>query len=270
MSDRDPFPGDRPLGGLGRPASWSPFGDQDRRTDPEAVQAPTDPFSCLREVDLFADLSAAEMDAMDRMAPANLFRRGQLLYSQAEPVRSLFILKSGRVRVFRVAEDGKALTLAILEPGSVFGEMVLVGQRMYDSYAEAIDDALICRLSTSDVERFLLADARIAVRVAQILGERVAELEDRLTDLALRPLASRVAVTLLSLTRRPATGSGPFARAPQVRLTHEQVAGVIGATREATSRVLSDFADRGLIRQGRGRILIVDPPALRRLGRATA
>lgn len=147
--------------------------------------------------------------------------------------------------------------------------MILVGQRMYDSYAEAIDDALICQLSTNDVERFLLADARIAVRVAQILGERVAELEDRLTDLALRPLASRVAVTLLNLTRRSDTGSGPFARAPQVRLTHEQIAGLIGATREATSRVLSDFADQGLTRQGRGRILIADPAGLRRIGRET-
>lgn len=223
----------------------------------------------MRAVDLFADLTPAEMDAMDQMAPATLFHRGQILYSQAEPVRSLFILKTGRVRVFRVTEDGKALTLAILEPGAVFGEMILVGQRMYDSYAEAMDDSLICQLSTNDVERFLLADARIAVRVAQILGERVAELEDRLTDLALRPLASRVAVTLLNLTRRPDSGAGPFARAPQVRLTHEQIAGVIGATREATSRVLSDFASRRLIRQGRGRIFIADAAGLRRIGRET-
>lgn len=269
MSDLDPSFGDRSLGDLGRPASWSPIGDQGRRADADPAQVPADPFSCLREVDLFADLSPTEMDAMDRMAPAASFRRGQILFSQAEPVRSLFILKSGRVRIFRVAEDGKAFTLAILEPGSVFGEMILVGQRMYDSYAEAIDDSLICRLSTNDVQRFLLADPRIAVRVAQILGERVAELEDRLTDLALRPLASRVAVTLLNLTRRAEAGLGPFARAPQVRLTHEQIAGVIGATREATSRVLSDFADRGLIRQGRGRILIVDAAGLRRIGRET-
>lgn len=270
MTGTDPNLGDRPVVGLGQPASWSPLGGKGARGESDAAQVPTDPFSCLREVDLFADLSAAEMDEMDRMAPADLIRRGQLLYSQAEPARSLFVLKSGRVRVFRVAEDGKALTLAILEPGSVFGEMVLVGQRMYDSYAEAIDDLLVCRLSTRDVEQFLLSDARIAVRVARILGERVAELEDRLTDLALRPLASRVAVTLLNLTRRPDTGSGPFARAPQVRLTHEQVAGVIGATREATSRTLGDFADQGLIRQGRGRILILDPAGLRRIGRETA
>lgn len=255
--------------GLGRPAAWSPLGHSTERPEPTVAAVPRDPFSCLSEVDLFADLTAAEVDAMDRMAPAELLQRGQMLYSPSQPVRSLFILKTGRVRVFRVAADGKALTLAILEPGAVFGEMNLVGQRMYDSYAEAIDDALVCQLSTVDVEQFLLADARIAVRIARILGERVAELEDRLTDLALRPLDSRVAVTLLNLTRSPSTGTGRFTRAPQVQLTHEQLAGVIGATREATSRVLGDFAVRGLIRQGRGRILITDLAGLRLLGRET-
>lgn len=264
MSDFDPR-----LGDLGRPPSWSPIPQAPGEPDPDRSAAPADPFSCLREVDLFADLSPAEMDAMDQMAPASMVRRGQLLYSQTDPVRSLFVLKTGRVRIFRIAEDGKALTLAILEPGAVFGEMDLIGQRMYDGYAEAIDDALVCQLGTTDVERLLLADSRIAVRIARILGERVAELEDRLTDLALRPLSSRVAVTLLNLTRSPSSGKGPFGRVPQVRLTHEQLASVTGATREATSRVLSDFADHGLIRQGRGRILISDPAELRRIGRAT-
>lgn len=264
MSDFDPRSGD-----FGRPPSWSPVPEGTGQPAPEEFVAPADPFSCLSEVDLFADLSPAEMDAMDEMAPAAMVRRGQLLYSPAESVKSLFVLKTGRVRIFRIAEDGRALTLAILEPGAVFGEMDLIGQRMYDGYAEAIDDALVCQLGTTDVERLLLADSRIAVRVARILGERVAELEDRLTDLALRPLASRVAVTLVNLTRRPSTGVGPFGRYPQVRLTHEQLASVIGATREATSRVLSDFADNGLIRQGRGRILIANATELRRIGRDT-
>lgn len=258
MSDADPS-----LPNLGNPAPWSPI--PQRASDPSS--APADPFSCLSEVDLFADLSPDEIAAMDRMAPAALFRRGQLVYSQAQTVHALFILKTGRVRVFRVAEDGKALTMAILEPGAVFGEMMLVGQRMYDSYAEALDDALICQLGVHDVERFLLADPRIAIRVAKILGGRVAELEDRLTDLALKPLQARVAATLLNLSSTHGAGTGRLGRGQQVRLTHEQLASVIGATREATSRVLSDLADRGLIRQTRGRIVIADQASLRRVTR---
>lgn len=111
---------------------------------------------------------------MDLMAPARLFGRGELLFSQSQPVTALFILKSGRVRIFRAAEDGKALTMAVLEPGAVFGEMMLAGQRMYDNYAEAIEDAAICQLSVDEVERFLLSDPRIAIRISRLLGEQVA------------------------------------------------------------------------------------------------
>lgn len=252
---------DAALGGL---QPWSP-----RQREPYPLTVgPDDPFNCLNEVDLFADLTAEEMRAMDMMAPARMFRRGELVYSQSQPVTALFILKSGRIRVFRVAADGKALTMAILEPGAVFGEMLLVGQRMYDNYAEAIEDAAICQLGIEDVERYLLSDPRIAIRISRLLGEQVARLEERLTDLALRPLSARVASTLISLAA--AAPGSRFGQGRAIRLTHEQIAGLLGATREATSKTLADFAAQGIIRQGRGRITIQDPAALRLVAGGTA
>ena len=242
---------------------WSP---NVREANP-FMSPPAEPFSCLTEVDLFADLSAAEIAVMDVMAPARSFRAGELVFSQSQPVTALFILKSGRVRVFRVTEDGKALTMAILEPGAVFGEMLLVGQRMYDNYAEAIEDARICQLNVSEVERFLLSDPRIAVRISRLLGEQVVRLEERLTDLALRPLAARVASTLLKLAEAAPTAR--FGSGAVIRLTHEQLAGLLGATRESTSKIMADFATRNLIRQGRGRVIIHDQTALRTISRRT-
>ena len=237
---------------------WAP-----RQREADALMAgPADPFSCLTEVDLFADLSAQEIEAMDLMAPARLFRRGELLFSQSQPVKALFILKSGRVRIFRVAEDGKALTMAILEPGAVFGEMMLVGQRMYDNYAEAIEDSAICQLSVEEVERFLLSDPRIAIRISRLLGEQVARLEERLTDLALRPLAAQVASTLLKLG--DAAGPPRFGQARTIHLTHEQLAGLLGSSREATSKIMGDLSAKKAIRQGRGRIIIQDRDILRK------
>ncbi len=228
---------------------------------------PADPFSCLNEVDLFADLSAAEIAAMDVMAPARTYRRGELLFSQSEPVTALFILKTGRVRIFRVAEDGKALTMAILEPGAVFGEMMLLGQRMYDNYAEAIEDSSVCQLTVDEVERFLLSDPRIAIRISRLLGEQVIRLEERLTDLALRPLAAQVASTLLKLDDNAARQR--FGQARVIHLTHEQLAGLLGASREATSKVMGDLTSRNVIRQGRGRIVVQDRNRLQTLARST-
>ncbi|MDQ0278829.1 CRP-like cAMP-binding protein [Arthrobacter silviterrae] len=222
----------------------------------------------MTEVELFADLSAKEIAAMDLMAPARFFRRGELLFSQSQPVTALFILKTGRVRVFRVAEDGKALTMAILEPGAVFGEMMLVGQRMYDNYAEAIEDATICQLSVAEVERFLLSDPRIAIRISRLLGEQVARLEERLTDLALKPLSAQVASTLLKLSENAPTHR--FSQGRVLHLTHEQLAGLLGASREATSKVMGELTTKNAIRQGRGRIIVTDRGILHRLARSSS
>lgn len=247
---------------------------EDHRAERDAQLGAIDPlqpqgtFSCLTSVELFADLSPAELETMDLMAPARTFLRGDLVFSQSQPVSALFILKSGRVRVFRVTEDGKALTMAILEPGAVFGEMVLTGQRMYDNYAEAIEDSAICNLGVKDVERFLLSDPRIAIRISRLLGEQVARLEERLTDLAHRPLSARVARTLVTLSA--SNPASRFVPSRGTRITHEQIAGLVGATREATSKTMSDFAHQGIIRQGRGRVVVLDPTALGIAARRTA
>jgi len=237
---------------------WSPV---ERDDDPLSVNG-SGRFSCLTEVQLFADLSPVELAEMDVALPARKVRRGELIYSQAEPVSALFILKAGRVRIFRVAEDGKALTMAILGPGAVFGEMLLIGQRMYDNYAEAIEDSVICQLDANQVAQHLLADPRIAVRVSQLLGDRVAALETRLMDLAVRPLSARVASTLLALASSSDARAGS-SRPAVIRLTHEQISGLLGATREATSRILEDLAAAGTIRQSRGRIVVQDAHRLR-------
>ena len=225
----------------------------------------TQTFSCLRDVDLFADLSAQEAAELDRMAPSQRVLRGELVFSQSQPSSSLFILKSGRIRVFRVTEDGKAMTMGILEPGAVFGEMVLVGQRMHDNYAEAIEDSHICRLEVRDVERFLLSDPRIAVRIARLLGEQVARLEERLTDLAHRPLPARIARTIATLADGGPSRSFPGSRG--IRITHEQLAGLVGATRESTSKVMAELAAQQIIRQSRGRVVVIDHSALAALSR---
>lgn len=227
-------------------------------------------FTCLSDVDLFSDLSADEMAELDRQAPSQRFLRGDLVFSQSQPSSSLFILKSGRVRIFRVTEEGKAMTIGILEPGAVFGEMVLVGQRMHDNYAEAIEDSSVCRLEASDVEKFLLADPRIAVRIARLLGEQVARLEERLTDLAHRPLVARLARALLALSMSSGTRSRPTLVSRGIRITHEQLAGLVGATRESTSKVMAELAFQGVVRQARGRVVITDTVALAALSRRTA
>ncbi|MBE1610006.1 Crp/Fnr family transcriptional regulator [Actinopolymorpha pittospori] len=216
---------------------------------------------CLSEVDIFCDLSAQEMAAIAEAAPKKTSAAGELLYTPGSSDERLFILKSGRVRIFRVAADGRALTTAILQPGTVFGDMVLLGQQMYGNFAEALEPAVVCVMSRADVQRFLLGDPRIAARITQILGARLTEMERRLCDTVFKNVPQRLASTLTML-------AGPGRRvsltptAPVVMLTHEQLAALVGTSRETATKALNDLAERGLVRLGRGRITLIDPDGI--------
>ncbi|WP_274560800.1 Crp/Fnr family transcriptional regulator [Streptomyces spiramyceticus] len=216
---------------------------------------------CISEVDIFRDLSEREMEAIAAAAPMKTYAAGELLHSPTQSSEVLFILKRGRVRIFRVSADGRALTTAIITPGTIFGEMVLLGQRMYDNFAEALDEVTVCVMSRADVHRFLLSDARISSRITEILGRRLTDLEQRLSDSVFKSVPQRIATTLLTLaaeTRPRVLG----ARGPQIALTHQQIAALAGTSRETTTKVLRDYAGQGLIRLARGRITVLDTERL--------
>ena len=223
----------------------------------ESVAANPERIWCLSEVDIFADLSAADMDALAAAAPMKSYPAGSLIYSPHQPIETLFILKSGRVRIFRVSPDGRALTTAIIAPGTIFGEMVIVGQQMHDSFAEALDDVTVCVMSRTDVQTLLLGDPRIAARISETLGRRLAQVEQRLSDAIFKSVPERIAGTLAVMA-----STRPLSRTSQVHLTHEQLAALAGTSRETTTKILGELADQGLISLGRGRITILQPQAL--------
>lgn len=164
-----------------QPPPWAP-GRREEAARVDRVESYQDKIWCLSEVDIFCDLSPEEMDVIAAAAPMRNYAAGEMLYSPHNPVETLFILKKGRVRIFRVSADGRALTTAILTPGTIFGEMILLGQHMYDNFAEAMDDTVVCVMSRPDVHRFLLADPRISARITAMLGQRLMEMERRLSD----------------------------------------------------------------------------------------
>jgi CRP/FNR family transcriptional regulator, cyclic AMP receptor protein len=241
------------------PPPWAPGRREDDIEMERAADDPDRPW-CMTEVDIFADLDEHEMDALAAAAPMRSYAAGTLVYSPHQPVEALFILKQGRIRIFRVSPDGRALTTAIIDPGTIFGEMVIVGQQMHDSFAEALDDVVVCVMSRGDVQRLLLADPRIAARISETLGRRLAELERRLSDAVFKSAAERVAGTLTVLATARHTR---LSRTPQVQLTHEQIAALAGTSRETCTKVLDELADRGIISLGRGRVTILDRERLR-------
>lgn len=251
FADPEDLAGERP---------WAP-GRREEYVDVERAAGAPDRLWCMAEVDIFCDLDESEMDALAQAAPMRTYSSGALVYTPHQPLETLFILKRGRIRIFRVSPDGRALTTAIIEPGTIFGEMVIVGQHMHDSFAEALDDVAVCVMSRADVRRLLLGDPRIAARISETLGRRLGELERRLSDTVFKSVTERIAGALVTLAE--ASSRQPLARGVQVRLTHEQLAALAGTSRETTTKILGELAQQGLISLGRGRITILSRERLR-------
>jgi CRP/FNR family transcriptional regulator, cyclic AMP receptor protein len=218
----------------------------------------TNKLAYLSMVEIFQDLSEPEMKHLEQVTAMVTTPKGRIFYNPAETTEVLFILKRGEVSVYRINPEGKKLVLTRLGAGSIFGEMGVLGQRMHETYAEAMTECLICVMSRSDVEQLLLRDPRIAMRLAQSLGTRLAEAEARLEEMAFKSVAGRLAGFLLRLAedtdwrgRRVLTG-----------LTHQQLAELIGSYRETVTLTLNEFRASGCIDIGRRRIVILDEDKL--------
>ncbi len=214
------------------------------------AEPPADEHYCMAEVDLFRDLSRREIAALGAHAPMRAVPAGQIVYNPVQPTPVLFIIKRGRIRLHRITRAGRSVTTAVLGPGTVFGEMDLLGLRMRATWAEALEPTELCLMSRNDVRELVFTDHRIALRVAEQLSVRIADLEDRLTDLTCKALGERLAATLCQLARH--TPEDP------IRLTHQQLGALVGATRERTTTALGELAKHNLINLRRGKIIIHD------------
>lgn len=217
------------------------------------------PAFVLRDVELFQDLSDEEVAGIGAAAPMRQVPAGEVLFSPVSPSEVLFILRAGRVRLYTIGPEGKTLTTALVEAGDVFGEMVPLGQSLAGTFAETLEPSTVCVMTRDDVDRLLLADPRIAGRIAVLLGRRVAELESRLADTVLKSAPDRIASTLA----RMADHDGAT-----IRLTHEQLADLVGTTRETVTKVLGELATRGLVRLRRGQIVVISANGLDAVARS--
>ena len=209
----------------------------------------------LQMVDIFQDLSKEEMREMDRTTTMSTCRRGKIFYQPQDTSEVLFILKKGRVQLYRLSPEGKKLIVATIGACTIFGEMAIIGQGMHNTFAEAAEDCLLCVMSRHDVERLILGKPRVALRIMELMADRLSRIESQLEDMAFKSIPTRLALLLLRL--REDQGDSIYG------YTHQDLAEAIGTYRETTTQTLNEFKANNLIEIGRKRIDILDPAGLK-------
>jgi len=210
----------------------------------------------LRRNRLFAN------NAVDSVGDtAHLFRtfvlpKRALVFDQGDPPRLVYLVKAGLVRLARLTAEAKEVTIALLAAGDMFGEDSLFGDAPRSTIAVCMEETLLCSVKADDLFELLTQHPKLALNVAEILSDRLDSASDTIEDLATAKVADR----LLHLFERLSEEHGmpvPGGTAIDVRLTHYDIASLIGSTRETVSLEMSLLEKAGRIRiDGRNIVLI--------------
>lgn len=214
----------------------------------------------LSDTDIFRDLNSRELEDLDRMTAMRTCRKGKVFYTPGETGEVLFIVKRGRVNLYRINPEGKKLVVATIDKGSVFGEMSIVGQGMYDTFAEAAVECTLCVMSRADVEHLVLSKPRVGLRFLELMAGRLRDIEARMENVAFKSVSSRVAASLLELSNDRG--------ARIVGVSHQDLADLVGTYRETVTRILNEFQSEGYIELGRLNVTVLKPDSLHAVAEA--
>lgn len=218
----------------------------------------------LREVDLFAGLTLDQLREISRTLPMTACETGGLVTSPNDADERLYIIKRGRVRLYRLTPGGKQLTLDILDKGRVVGRMSWLGQELSEVYAEAIEDAVICSFTPAELRRLIDRFPGIGLNMIRYLSDRLAVSEREREVMAFRSVEQRLASRLLELAERfgqPAEGGVAI----DARLTQQELADMIGTSRETLATTVSSLRERGVLEMENQRVVIRDLERLRKM-----
>ena len=215
----------------------------------------------LKNINVFSELSWQELRELKRITRMVDYRKNEPIYLPGEASEQVYMLKKGRVKLSKVSQDGREATIAILEPGEIFGEVEVLNAIPRESMVEALEPVMVCEIQRSDFDRYLHTYPEVGGKVIKFMGGRLRQLETRVGDLVFKSAPARLASLLLELSETMGIVENGVVQL-QVRLTHQNLGNLIGTSRETVSMLMSQFMQRGLLEQKRRYIRILDKQKL--------
>jgi CRP/FNR family transcriptional regulator, cyclic AMP receptor protein len=215
---------------------------------------------------LFAALDEATAERLITSMVPRMLARGEQLFHEGDRGDSLYVIISGKVKLGRASGDGRESLLSVLGPGEMFGELSLFDPGPRLTSATAVSDTELIGLDNKDLRAFLADHPEVAMQMLAGLARRLRRTNEGLSDLVFTDVPGRVAKALLDLAARfgqPVEGGVRVAH----DLTQEELAQLVGASRETVNKALADFAGRGWLSLGAKSVTLLDLDRLRRRAR---
>lgn len=210
----------------------------------------------LKQSLIFSGLNQTELNELAGLTIEYSFAAGNFIFWEGDAPQRFYLVREGRVRILKQSSSGKEFTIAFFGPGEMFGGVAAFEDKPYPASAQAVTKTRVLGIRREEFLAFLTNRPAVALKIINVLGERLREAHERLRDLAAEKAEQRLAKILLMLSSKIG---------PSLPFTRQEIADMAGTTTETAIRVLSRLKDGGIIRSARGKIVILNETKLKLL-----
>jgi CRP/FNR family transcriptional regulator, cyclic AMP receptor protein len=217
----------------------------------------------LRQVTLFAELPDDRLQELGQMVRRRTYHRGETIFHKGDPGNGLYLITNGQVKVLLPSETGEEAVLAVLEPGDFFGELALFDGLPRSATVVAVTNAEMLILHRDDFLSFVARNPEVTVALFGVLSRRLRATDELIEDAVFLDVPGRLAKRLLDLADRHGRKTDLGVEI-DLKLTQQDLAAMVGATRESVNKHLGWMRDHRLIQLDRQRIVLLRPDELRK------
>ncbi|TWU23226.1 cAMP receptor protein [Novipirellula galeiformis] len=215
----------------------------------------------LKNCDIFGKLLPEEIKRLESRSRSRSFPARSPVYLPSEKADSVFLLAKGLVKVCNLTSDGKQSILAFVEPGELFGELAIFAEAARDEYVEAVDAATVVMIPAEELQQLMSHHNGVALEITKMVGLRRHRIERRLKNLMFLSNRDRLIHLLLDLAEQFGVCDSEGIRL-RIKLAHQELANLMGSTRETVTILLGHLKSEGLIHVGRRKIVLVNTEQL--------
>lgn len=206
--------------------------------------------SCVSIVPIFNHLEDQQMNGIMETIKSGHYQKGEIIYQAGDQADSFYIVRSGKIKIYRLSESGKEQLVRILTPGAFTGELALFRESIHESYAEAMEETNVCMIARSDLQELLLKFPSISLKILSEFAKRLEISEKQTTRVSTEKVETRIAL-FLAEGLDGQTQSMEY----QLPMSKKDLASYLGTTPETLSRKLTELEDAGYIKQKEHRIV---------------
>ncbi|MCC5910819.1 MAG: Crp/Fnr family transcriptional regulator [Clostridiaceae bacterium] len=216
----------------------------------------------LRKIPAFSKLGQTDLEKISNITIEKNFKKGNLIFMEGEPGEAFYFVKSGKIKVYKTAPDGREHIFTMLSEGDVFAEVTLFNDIPYPASTEVLEDTVVGMIKNEDLEELIIQNAEIALQIIKVFSKKLFSSQQKVKELALGDTYTRIAKTLIDFSEDEGVTTNEGVEI-KLHLSRQDLANMIGTARETVSRALSQFKKEGSIDIEGKRIIIKDMKKLK-------